>query len=303
MMSAQLIFYALGAGYKMLKVTDYFAFLPSIVVCVGLTALGRTSRSLQIRALAPLALVGACAAYGAVAVPPKHHLLHKYRDISAKTPLPSAYRLPPLDNGVPAVGVPDLHREPLDLILYANRWGPNRIAFQADESHSFRPLSSLSGVNAWIARIPRVGIAGLPLADITYGESRGDGMHVEVLPLSGQIHILPGGGWLDPEGDVPGRLWSWLSDHGDFVIFGGSPTVARVLHVDVQLGPDLRSDNTIEIGVGEQVLATLTWRELPKHVALELPVFSDVAVRGRIAITGPGSGPRQIRVAHLGTAD
>ncbi|MGO8869203.1 MAG: hypothetical protein ACLQME_22160 [Alphaproteobacteria bacterium] len=303
MLSLQAFLYMRGMGYGLLKFTDYFAFLPSIVVSVGLISFGLTSRSVILRALTSLFLIGACIAYGAVAVPEKHRLLHKYRDIAREMPPPAAYRLEAPGIKASALVVPDLRGAPLQLFLYENRWGANRIAFEADESLYFVPLPASGGNDGWMARFPRVGIAGLPLADITYGVSRGAGTHVEVLPLFGQIHIRDGGGWLDPEGDRPEELWRWLSGHGAFTVYGGSAQGLRALDFELQPGPDLRPDNLIDIAIEGHVLATVTPKELPRHMVLPLPASSLFALGGEIVIRGPTSGLRQVRVGHLKTRE
>ena len=309
MLSFQVFLYGFHIGYGLLKLTDYFAFLPSIVVGVGAVLVGRAIDSRRGRALASLVLIVVCAGYMTVTVREKRFQLRNYSEYCQNAPAPADYRLDALGKGAPALVVPDLHGDSLDLFLYVNRWGPNHIWFRKDESYRFSPLQSTGGGEGWMARIPRVAYwkrHATYFADITYVKGRPTSTLVEILPLAGQVRLIPGHGWRDPDGEDPleerpSDMRRWLAGHGAFVVYGGSSLAGRALEMELGPGPDLRPDNVIEVTVAQRLLATVAVRDLPKRLVLPMPAFSMFELDGEIRITGAAAGQRQVAVSRLRT--
>jgi hypothetical protein len=289
----QIFLYALGAGYALLKVTDYFAFVGAVVVSVAAFQLGLTRRRNVGRAL-----VGLVAIYCMTAFFEKERILENYRGRTARMPLPFAYQLS-LKAAAETV-YPDLSAEPLNLFLYENRYGRIRIVFNASESYRFLPLDRTHLAEPiQIARIFRPGIPGLALADITYPPETTAPV-LEMASLTGQTHLVqPDSHWLLPEGDTVDSLWRWVSISGRYLIYGPLAQNERILQVDLAPGPDLRSDNQIEFYISGQRILSLSPSELPRHVAIPLPSLSQAETQGEIRIVGQANGIRQLFVSKL----
>jgi hypothetical protein len=290
----QFMLYARGVGYGLLKLTDYFAFLGSVVIAVAVYQSGLTRLKLAGRAV--LTVVSA---YCLVTFIEKQHILRVYIEKTALMPLPTAYRLDEEVAGKTVSG--DLSAEPLDLFFYENRHQTAQILFRPSESVRYaRSRGSVSDGPQYIARMPRVGVAGLPVADITYPAlARRD--ILTVVPAAGQIHLLlPDPHWLAPEGVDAGQLRRWLSVSGKFVIFGPFAD-QRSLAVQVSAGPDLRPDNQIEVYLAGQVLRTITPNELPIRIDAPLPIHLGSEAEGEIRVVGLAAGIRQISVTQLRT--
>ncbi len=142
MLLFQAYFYARGMGYGLLKLTDYFAFLPSLVLGVGLSLFARAIGDVRVGTLAALVIAAAGAGYAETTLAEKWQLSKDYVDAIEAMPAPVDYRVMALGRETPAVVVPDLHGEALDLFLYANRWGSNVIWLPPGEFESLRAAAS-----------------------------------------------------------------------------------------------------------------------------------------------------------------
>jgi hypothetical protein len=287
----QVFLYALGAGYALLKATDYFAFIGAIVVSVAAFQLGLTRR----RNVGRL-LVGLVAIYCVTAFIEKERILENYRGKTARMPLPFAYQLRAAAETV----YPDLSGEPLNLFLYENRYGRIRIVFNASESYRYLPFDRIHLAEPiQVARIFRPGIPGIALADITYPPET-TALVLETASLTGQIHLVqPDPHWLLPDGDTVDSLRRWLSISGRYLIYGPFVQNERILQVDLVPGPDLRSDNQIEFYISGQRILSLSPSELPRHVVIPLPSLSQAETEGEIRIVGQATGIRQLFVSRL----
>jgi hypothetical protein len=290
----QVNLYMRGVGYGLLKLTDYFAFLGSVVIAVATFQLGLT------RLAAGRALPTAFAAYCLVGLVQKQqHILGPYGERTARVPLPSAYRLD--EKAVGGTVSADLSAEPLNLFLYENRYQTAQILFRASESNRFvPPRGSVSGAPQYLARMHRAGSGGTTVADITYPAVTPQ-EPLTVVPAAGQIHLLlPDPHWLTPEGVEPGELKRSLSASGKFVVFG--PLAGRRhLDIEVAAGPDLRPDNRIEIYLAGQLLHSVAPDQLPISIHVPFSLQIGPEIEGEIRIIGPAGGIRQISVAGLRT--
>jgi hypothetical protein len=145
--------------------------------------------------------------------------------------------------------------------------------------------------------MPRVGVAGITVADITYPAiTTPDAL--TVMPAAGQIHLLwPDPHWLAPEGEEVGKLHRWLSVSGKFVIFG--PLVQRSLAVEIAAGPGLRPDNQIVLYLGGQMVQSIAPNELPLSINAPITIQRGPETEGEIRIVGSAAGIRQISVSRL----
>ena len=288
----QIFLYARGSGYGLLKLTDYFAFLGSVIISVAAFQVGLTSVKSNRRAA-----LAAIAAYCLVTFVEKQHILQFYRERTSHMPLPSAYRLDGKATGETVSA--DLSGEPLNLFLFENRYSVTPIVFRSSESYRFAPLQGTgSAAPRYIARMPSLGVAGAPLADITYPAEIMPA-DLMVVPAAGQIHLLlPDPHWLAPEGETVGKLLRWLSVSGRFVVFG--PLTDR-MHLALQMaaGPDLRSDNRIEVYFAGHLLQSIDPTDLPIRVDTPLAMQAGQETEGEIRIVGSVAGIRQISVAQL----
>jgi hypothetical protein len=290
----QTILYVRGSGYSLLKITDYFVFVGAIIVSVAAFQIGLTKNKIVGGIL--VCLIGA---YCAIAFIEKEKVLGIYRDRTALMPLPSAYELDP--HSARATVYPDLSAEPLNLFLYQNRHGPNRIAFRASETTRFNPLGAPDQATPrQIARLFRVGGLEATVADITYSINPSS-IVMGTAPLEGQTHlVLPDPHWLAPAGgSTVDLLWRWLSVSGKFVLYGPLAQGRRTLEVHLAAGPDIRPDNQIELYISRQLLLTLRSSELPRQIAVSLPALSGVENEGEIRIVGPAGGIHQLSVSML----
>ncbi|GLR95200.1 hypothetical protein GCM10007858_28340 [Bradyrhizobium liaoningense] len=290
----QTIFYVRGSGYSLLKITDYFVFVGAIIVSVAAFQIGLTKNKIVGGML--VCLIGA---YCAIAFIEKEKVLGVYRDRTALMPLPSAYELDP--HSARATVYPDLSAEPLNLFLYQNRYGPNRIAFRASETTRFIPTGGLdAAAPKQVARLFRVGALGTTIADITYSTNPSSAV-LGIAPLEGQTHLVqPDPYWLAPEGgSTVDLLWRWLSVSGKFVLYGPLTQNQRTLEVNLAAGPDLRPDNQIELYISGQLLLTVRSGELPRQITVDLPALSGIENEGEIRIVGPAGGIHQLSVAKL----
>jgi hypothetical protein len=288
----QVVLYARGVGYGLLKLTDYFAFLGSIVIAVavfqiGLTEAGNIRRS----------MLAAFAIYCIVALVEKQrHILGFYADRSAQLPIPSTYRLNGKANRE-AVSA-DLSGEPLNLFLYENRYQTTPVVFRASESYRFGPLGTGPAAPRYIARMPTIGALGARLADITY-PSETMSADLTIVPATGQVHLLlPDPHWVDTEGMTIKKLRRWLSVSGKFFVFG--PLTDQMnLAVEIAAGPDLRPDNRIEVYFAGRLLRSVAPNELPVGIDAPLAAQPGAETEGEIRVTGPTGGIRQVSVAQL----
>jgi hypothetical protein len=288
----QTILYLRGSGYGLLKLTDYFAFLGSVVVAVAGFQIGLTRAKFGRRAV-----LASISAYCLITFVSKQSLLGLYEARISQLPLPSTYQLDSkLTNATVSA---DLSAEPLNLFLYENRYSSTPIIFRAPETDRFAQLNEIdTGRPRYIARIGRVGIPGITLAEITYPADISPDT-LTIVPSAGQIHlVLPDAHWLAPEGDTVRQLWCWMSVSGKFAIFG---PLSDGMHLGVQLaaGPDLRPGNRIEVYVAGRLLQSVTPSDLPAHIDVQLPMRADREIEGEIRIVGPVAGIRQISVAQL----
>jgi hypothetical protein len=288
----QIFLYVRGSGYGLLKLTDYFAFLGSVIIGVAAFQVGLTKVKSNRRA----ALI-VITAYCLVTFVEKQHILQIYRERTSHMPLPSAYSLDgkPTSETVSA----DLSAEPLNLFLYENRYSVTPIVFRSSESNRFALLHGIgSAAPRYIARIPSIGVAGAPLADITYPAEtmRAD---LTVVAAAGQIHLLlPDPHWLAPEGETVGQLRRWLSVSGKFVVFG---PLTDQMHLALQMaaGPDLRPDNRIEVYFAGHLLQSLDPTDLPFRIDTPIAMQAGPETEGEIRIVGSAAGIRQVSVAQL----
>jgi hypothetical protein len=290
----QTILYVRGSGYSLLKITDYFVFVGAIIVSVAAFQIGLTKNKIVGGML--VCLIGA---YCAIAFIEKKKVLGVYRARTALMPLPSAYELDP--HSARATVYPDLSAEPLNLFLYQNRYGPNRIAFRASETTRFKPIGAPDvATPRQIARLFRVGALGATVADITYSTNPSS-IVMGTAPLEGQAHLLlPDPHWLAPGGgSTVDLLWRWLSVSGKFVLYGPLAQGQRTLEVHLAAGPDIRPDNQIELYISGQLLLTLRSSELPRQIAVTLPALSGIENEGEIRIVGPAAGIHQLSVSML----
>jgi hypothetical protein len=290
----QTILYVRGSGYSLLKITDYFVFVGAIIVSVAAFQIGLTKSKIVGGML--VCLIGA---YCAIAFIEKRKVLGLYRDRTALMPLPSAYELDP--HSARATVYPDLSAEPLNLFLYQNRYGPNRIAFRASETNRFNPIGAPDvATPRQIARLFHVGALGATVADITYAINPSS-IVMRTAPLEGQAHlVLPNPRWLAPAGgSTVDLLRRWLSVSGKFVLYGPLAQGQRTLEVHLAAGPDIRPDNRIELYISGELLLTLGSSELPRQIAVTLPALSGIENEGEIRIVGPAGGIHQLSVSML----
>jgi hypothetical protein len=189
----------------------------------------------------------------------------------------------------------------LNLFLYQNRYGPNRIAFRASETTRFKPIGAPDvATPRQIARLFRVGALGATVADITYSINPSS-IVMGTAPLEGQAHlVLPEPHWLAPGGgSTVDLLWRWLSVSGKFVLYGPLAQGQRTLEVHLAAGRDIRPDNQIELYISGQLLLTLRSSELPRQIAVTLPALSGIENEGEIRIVGPAGGIHQLSVSML----
>jgi hypothetical protein len=289
----QVFLYGRGVGYGLLKLTDYFAFLGSVVIAVAVFQLGLTKAP-----IVRCSVLAAVAVYCLVAfVQKQRHILGFYAARIAQMPMPSAFRL---DGKVKSETVlADLSGEPLNLFLYENRYLTTPIVFRPSESYRFTPLhGAMPATPRYIARIPWIGPSGARLADITYPAET---MPAElmIVPAVGQIHLLlPDGNWGETEGGAAGGFSRWLTVSGKFIIFGSLTDQAR-LTLEMSAGPDLRPDNRIEVYFAGHLLQSVAPGELPVSVDVPLAAQTDPESVGEIRITGLAVGTRQVSVAQL----
>jgi len=287
----QFTLYMRGVGYGLLKLTDYFAFLGSVVIAVAAFQVDLT------RVAAGPLLPAVFAVYCLVGLVEKQrHILGPYGERTAGAPLPLAYRLG--DEAVSGILSGDLSAEPLNLFLYENRYQTTRISFLTSESNRFGP--HVTATPQYLARMSRVGFGGTTIADITYPAATTP-KALTVTSAAGQIHLLlPDPHWQTPEGEEVGKLRRWLSVSGKFVIFGPLAD-RRSLDFEVAAGPDLRRENQIEIYVAGQLLQSVSPSELPISIHALLPLQVGPQAAGEVRIIGPTRGIRQISVAKLRT--
>jgi hypothetical protein len=288
----QIFLYARGIGYGLLKLTDYFAFLGSVVIAVAAFQLGLTRAEIVRRSM-----LTAVTAYCLVTLVEKRHILGFYGERTSQMPLPSAYGL--AGKAKSETVSADLSGEPLNLFLYQNRYLTTPIVFRASESNRFvLPLGISSAAPRYVARMPRIGPPGTTVADITY-PAETMSADLTVVPAAGQIRLLlPDPHWAETEGESVGELRRWLSVSGKFVVFG---SLADQMHLAVQMaaGPDLRPDNRIEVFFAGHLLQSIAPKDLPVRIDAPLAVQAGPETEGEIRIVGPAAGTRQVSVGQL----
>jgi hypothetical protein len=297
---AQGIFYLLGSGYTMLKTIDYAAFLPTVLVALGVHFFLDAHHGHR-RAILALLTVGTVG-FLIVAIDGKTQILKRYRHIVRGMPKVTDYHVADWVFPTPQVLIPDLQGRggALDLFLYANRFGRHKIWIEQGASYRYRVIHATGPTHGWVVRVPRLGLPGLPLADITLSAAPTSDT-LEILPTAGQVVIQNGGGWLDPEGEDVYRLRRSLGKEGGFSVFDLPEQNELALHLELWPGPDLRADNRIECLVNDRVIAILQPNDLPITVDLPLSGLAGTPARGLIRIMGAQAGPRQVFVLHLRT--
>jgi hypothetical protein len=297
-MVTQIGLYAVGRGYILLKAIDYSSFLPPILIAVAAAKVLDRSAWHRPQMIAAVAIA---TIWFSVVYSEKGKILSRYRADVVTMPKIEDYAIP--NRGLlPAVQIfPDFEREVLNLFLYVNRFGPNRIALAAATSNRFEFLNQEKQDPPLVARLARTGRAGVPIADIT-GKKLNPGIAgLQLSPAVGEVFVQRGDGWMDPEGDSIAALFRWLGGSGGFVVFGHDHSQHRALTIDLRPGPDLRSANMVEIVMADQVLATVPPAQLPATITLPLPLLAGQLLPGMIRILGPQAGPRQVSVVSLDT--
>ena len=300
-LAAQIGLYAVGRGEGLLKSIDYSVFLPSITIAVAAAMLlfraGKQSLSPALGAIA----AAAAALWLAVALFEKVEILDRYHQDIVAMPRVEDYAI---DAAGPrrAVGIiPNFQGAVLDLFLYVNRFGHERIMLRSAASVRFRAVPEDELGNAMVARMARVGIAARPIADITYRHIDPKVAKIQLVPAAGEIVVEDGPGWLDPEGSVPNAMFRWLSGLGRFVIYQLDGKERRALTMQLMPGPDLRPANEVEIVFAESVLAWIPAGRLPVQLMLPLDGLFGPALPVSIRILGPAAGIRQVSLSSLGT--
>lgn len=288
----QIYLYDRGVGYGLLKLTDYFAFLGSVVIAVAAFEI-----SLNSVEIVRLTMLAAITAYCVVTLIEKQHILTSYRERTASMPLPFAYNLG--GEGAGETISADLSAEPLNLFLYENRYHTAQILFRASESSRYALLDgSQSAEPRYVARMFQVGAMGTVVADITYCTQTAAAT-LKIVPAAGQIHLLlPDPHWLAPDGDTVDQLWRWLSVSGKFVVFGQFSNQRSVVF-QLAAGPDLLQSNRIEIYIEGQRLQSISPDALPIRINIPLAPQPDSTVTGEIRIAGPVSGIHQVSIKQL----
>src|SRR5208337_1815765 len=123
MLTYQIYLFSRGIGYGMLKVTDYFAFLPGIVIGVGLWILVTGIHNVKTRNSVTAIIMIACLGFAIITTGQKGKILRQYIDVCKGMPAPQDYILDAQGDDV--LVTPDLYGDPLGLFLYMNRWGSN----------------------------------------------------------------------------------------------------------------------------------------------------------------------------------
>lgn len=290
----QLALYLRGSGYGLLKLTDYFAFMGSVVIAVAAFQAGFVDR--RIGAFLSAITV---AAYCSVAFVQKEALLGKYYKIAAALPLSSAYKL---DAGLPMTVVPDLGGITLNRFLYENRYGAAKIRFRAAEAFRYVPVQAAgSSGPLQIARMAQMGIAGVPLADITY-PAHESSVVLTVGPAAGELHILePDSNWLPAEGAGVGKMFRWLSVSGKFIIYGPILPQERDLLVYLANGPELKPENRVELYIADERVLSVASGDLPALFRIPLSAQPSIETAGEFRIVGPAAGIRQMSVSAIRT--
>ncbi len=314
-LGAALKLYAMGRGYAYLKVLDYFCFMPLLLVHFGWTAIasrlhddGRPSVSWSAGTVALSIFLYACLTAKVGEATRYQHTILATRDFDT-------YRFSEwsVSGGPPRTILLDVAEPKLNLVLYLNRYGHDRLVFTQQETWRYVPPATIGAIDQ-VFRLGYMDPRSLEVMRMGYTDGRDINRRQEpivttlsdVVPADGYVKLVygPDSHWLPPEGDTPALgLRRWLSQTGGFILYQGTnPAKTTRLHVELLPGPDLDPHHHIVITVGGVTVANLDAAALP--AVLDLPLehgLPDPITDGDIRIEGPHHGLREVRVGALYT--
>ncbi|TAL75469.1 MAG: hypothetical protein EPN76_14825 [Burkholderiaceae bacterium] len=287
------VLFAVGSGYAMLKVIDYFSIFPALIFGLAAAVIMKCPNSLLRKRCLVFSLVF-LVFFGVLASSKKILIFNRYANAVKGVPKLADLRLSHQPKDVPVV-IPDFTGGSLDLFLYINRFSTTKLAFDTSESYRYDPLIQPK-VGMPFVRLSAPGYGGNIFADITHKTPWAVGLH---LTEYDDAIIVSGAGWLPPDGSSGETMFRWLSSKGEFTVFQAGPLEKRHIRMNIYRGPDLSPENRIEIQINGSVLKTIRPKDLPLQLDLIPGNLKCGANVGAIVIYGPNEGIRQVSVAKL----
>ena len=294
------ILFMLGRGYAMLKVADYFTFLPVVIICFSLSQVSdllstvRPRFDVIFKGFCLVALSGYCL----ITLPNKQSIFKEYiSNIEAGPKLQDYYYESKSDvNGI----LVDLDTFPLYLFLYVNRFRPVPLYFESNVRYILKDDKKTNLTHVF--RMGHKPIADSGFIDINRPSLGCQPARSELVDANVCLKIIQsdGNGWLPASGEYPDGLYRWLSGVGEFKIFELHILDGVKLHASISPGPDLLPENHIEVVLNDQILVALESIDLPREISVRIPStgISDT-ISGSVRVVGPSHGLRQIAISRL----
>jgi len=294
----------------MLKVADYFCFIPALftgagALCFGTLITGKFSRH-RGAAIVILAAAAILIPYVGLAYERKLKMLERYKNNVSSVPSVSAYALPQR-NGASTVA-PDFGPDgPFNLFIYCNRWGTTQIVFPAEAATRFARATENSPPADHIFRLGGLPAPGESFMDINRPLESTAPQSCELMPNRGFLQLSnlnSSPSWLGPEGERPDTLFRWLAGNsGAFYIYrspqGPSP---RFINVRLALGPDARAETIVRVAVDGRDVGEVSGADLldgSRSYRFAIPAFESLSVLGSIRIEDPKTSIHRLKVLRL----
>jgi len=293
------VLYLSGRGYAMLKVIDYFSMLPPIIFGTAFNCLIRERKHLSFKKYGLTIYILFFYFFCQQAYLEKISILYGYNRWVKETPNLTHLKLENIPGNIlSSLVIADFHRSTLNLFLYINRFSPTQIAFDQSESHRFRPEIA-PRPNLPFVRLNAPGYRSAVFADITHTSTSFNNLHQ--VGYNNTIRIIESG-WLPPEGRSAKEMFRWLNSKGSFILYSDSST-GRDIQMNIYPGPDLLSENTIELKINGQTIRSIPAAELPIILTDKINNLQIGENLATLSVLGESGGLRQISVSAIRIRD
>jgi hypothetical protein len=298
-------FFFAHKGYSMLKVFDYHCFIPALIIGIWINEVKNfdcLKNNVLKKYLFCIIIIIFTISFSMIALPNKFNEMNNYYQIVKATPSLNSYELSGFTYDTNSSVRADLYGEPLNMFLYVNRWQTTPLIFYPEESYRYIPNNtSSSRIATHIFRMGHTSYREHEFIDINRPRDPVIPPTAELIPMKNYVRLIhnSSSNWLTMNGNLlPQNQFRWLSREGFFEIY--SPSDKGHLNVELAAGPDIGSENLIQVIIDGKVLEEIQPERLPVKLKIQITNESyKNRIECQIKILGPQKGIRQISVAGL----
>jgi len=295
-LSIATVAFFLGKGYVLLKILDYFSIIPPIIFGISILHIFEFEIDYPFRNISIAFCSFFILFYGVIALKEKYEILNSYRKEVLGIPKLSLFKLKNILN-IHTPVIPDLEGNSLLLFLYVNRFNTIKFAFDGEPVTKYRYIPNIyPTIGMPLARISLPGYRDKIITDITHKTPWQNKPYL--LDYDGVLKIVDSN-WLPPEGEHEETIFRWVSNKGLFKLLITEPDISRKLHLKINPGPDLTSENQILLIINQKIMLNINPNDLPISLDILLNKLEFGENIGEIFILGPKNGIRQISISEF----